>query len=160
ESILLNLLARIHRDGGHYVAQHGIVKAAQDADLLIANIYADPATLLQGLAISGESIEGQEIVYDGGPVSCKNTRFTDCHFKMVGAADYTFNFISHLEAMQPGLISKPLLEAAQKIRQPQEETTFQENPDNPQTGDASFGTGEGPAGESDEDTEDWTGYPD
>lgn len=31
-SMLLNLLARIHRDGGHYVEQHGLDKAIEDAD--------------------------------------------------------------------------------------------------------------------------------
>lgn len=31
-SMLRNLLARIHRDGGHYVEQHGLDKALEDAD--------------------------------------------------------------------------------------------------------------------------------
>ena len=35
---LLDLLARIHRDGGHYVAAHGIDKACADADLLLAEM--------------------------------------------------------------------------------------------------------------------------
>jgi len=29
---LLNLLAVIHRDGGHYTAQHGVEKACKDAE--------------------------------------------------------------------------------------------------------------------------------
>lgn len=36
---LRNLLARIHRDGGHYVTAHGIDKATLDADLLVVNTY-------------------------------------------------------------------------------------------------------------------------
>jgi len=32
EQQLGNLLARIHRDGGHYIAKHGWDKAAEDAD--------------------------------------------------------------------------------------------------------------------------------
>lgn len=31
----LNLLARIHRDGGHYVAEHGLHKALQDAEGIV-----------------------------------------------------------------------------------------------------------------------------
>ena len=31
-NMLRNLLARIHRDGGHYVAEHGLEKALEDAD--------------------------------------------------------------------------------------------------------------------------------
>lgn len=37
---LLNLLARIHRDGGHYIAQHGLEKACIDADIIVANLNA------------------------------------------------------------------------------------------------------------------------
>ena len=32
---LSNLLARIHRDGGHYEAEHGTERAAMDADFLV-----------------------------------------------------------------------------------------------------------------------------
>lgn len=32
-----NLLAVIHRDGGHYEAQHGIVKACSIAEQIITN---------------------------------------------------------------------------------------------------------------------------
>ena len=34
---LLNLLAVIHRDGGHYVTQHGLNKACEDAKKVILN---------------------------------------------------------------------------------------------------------------------------
>ena len=34
--MLRNLLARIHGDGGHYVEQHGLDKALEDADQLVA----------------------------------------------------------------------------------------------------------------------------
>ena len=36
---LNNLLARIHRDGGHYQGQHGTDKAVADADLIVARLY-------------------------------------------------------------------------------------------------------------------------
>jgi hypothetical protein len=39
-SMLRNLLAVIHGDGGHYVAQHGIEKAAEDAEKLVAERFA------------------------------------------------------------------------------------------------------------------------
>lgn len=38
ERNLGNLLARIHRDGGHYQAQHGTEKAAADADALVVEM--------------------------------------------------------------------------------------------------------------------------
>jgi hypothetical protein len=37
---LNNLLARIHRDGGHYVERHGLKKAVEDADRDIAEMRA------------------------------------------------------------------------------------------------------------------------
>ena len=40
EQHLSNLLARIHRDGGHYEAQHGTEKAVEDADTKIAHLNA------------------------------------------------------------------------------------------------------------------------
>ena len=36
---LLNLLAIIHRDGGHYVAEHGLDKAVQDAMKIVAESH-------------------------------------------------------------------------------------------------------------------------
>lgn len=36
--ILLNLLARIHRDGGHYTETHGLEKSAQDAEEKIVDL--------------------------------------------------------------------------------------------------------------------------
>ena len=42
--MLTNLLARIHRDGGQYVRQHGIDKAFADADAIVAGLYAAPVS--------------------------------------------------------------------------------------------------------------------
>jgi hypothetical protein len=44
---LKNLLARIHRDGGQYVAEHGQDKAVADADLIVADLNADRDSLAQ-----------------------------------------------------------------------------------------------------------------
>jgi len=44
---LSNLLARIHRDGGHYEVEHGTDKAVADADLKVAQAYADLFELQQ-----------------------------------------------------------------------------------------------------------------
>jgi chromosome segregation ATPase len=38
---LCNLLARAHRDGGHYIDEHGLSKAVKDADERIAEAYAE-----------------------------------------------------------------------------------------------------------------------
>ena len=35
---LLNLLAIIHRDGGHYTEEHGIEKSVKDAMLIVAEL--------------------------------------------------------------------------------------------------------------------------
>lgn len=33
--LLLNLLAVIHRDGGHYATEHGVIKASKDAEKIV-----------------------------------------------------------------------------------------------------------------------------
>lgn len=38
---LINLLCRIHRDGGHYLHAHGLEKACADADTIVAQLNAD-----------------------------------------------------------------------------------------------------------------------
>ena len=43
-AMLTNLLARIHRDGGQYVRQHGLDKAFADADVIVAELYAAPVS--------------------------------------------------------------------------------------------------------------------
>jgi chromosome segregation ATPase len=40
EEALRNLLAVIHRDGGHYAAAHGDTKAAKDAEQIVVNLRA------------------------------------------------------------------------------------------------------------------------
>jgi hypothetical protein len=35
---LLNLLAVIHRDGGHYVGEHGVEKSVKDAMEIVSNL--------------------------------------------------------------------------------------------------------------------------
>lgn len=48
-SMLRNLLARIHRDGGHYVEQHGLDKALEDAEAKVVAWLA-PVTTEQVVA--------------------------------------------------------------------------------------------------------------
>lgn len=45
-----NLLARIHRDGGHYESEHGTSKAVEDADGIVASLYTDRDRLSAELA--------------------------------------------------------------------------------------------------------------
>jgi hypothetical protein len=40
-----NLLARIHRDGGHYTTFHGVVKSVADADTIVSNHHERIAAL-------------------------------------------------------------------------------------------------------------------
>jgi hypothetical protein len=44
---LANILCRIHRDGGHYIAEHGWRKAINDADLKVAHLNAASETTPQ-----------------------------------------------------------------------------------------------------------------
>jgi hypothetical protein len=45
--LLQNLLAVIHRDGGHYVTEHGIEKAAEDAEKIVVSMRASRNEILQ-----------------------------------------------------------------------------------------------------------------
>ena len=38
EQALLNLLCRIYRDGGQYIQQHGVQKAAEDAEEIVLQL--------------------------------------------------------------------------------------------------------------------------
>ena len=49
---LLDLLARIHGDGGHYVQRHGIGKAVDDADKMVAERRARCARMMARLTIN------------------------------------------------------------------------------------------------------------
>jgi hypothetical protein len=46
EHILRNLLAVIHRDGGHYAAKHGLEKAGEDAQALVLKERSQEASQL------------------------------------------------------------------------------------------------------------------
>lgn len=51
-SMLRELLARIHGDGGHYIAQHGLEKAVEDADLIVSDLLAlQPASAEAGKGV-------------------------------------------------------------------------------------------------------------
>ena len=62
---LANILCRIHRDGGHYIAEHGWRKAIQDADLKVAQMNADADTRPQSAAWVGLTDEEIDSVFDG-----------------------------------------------------------------------------------------------
>lgn len=66
---LADLLARIHRDGGHYQDEHGTDKAVKDADKIVAELYGaleDSQHALKSLCqwllhrFGPDSPEGQE----------------------------------------------------------------------------------------------------
>jgi len=62
EQELANILCRIHRDGGHYVAEHSWRKAIDDADLKVAQLNADfdttpPAAQRQWVELTNEDID-------------------------------------------------------------------------------------------------------
>lgn len=59
--MLRELLARIHRDGGHYVAQHGLNKAVEDADRIVSNLIQQQNLLDEVL----EYLEDHADVVDG-----------------------------------------------------------------------------------------------
>jgi hypothetical protein len=57
ERDLLNLVCRIHRDGGHYIAKYGEAKAIADADTVAAQNNADLDALQADNARLRESTE-------------------------------------------------------------------------------------------------------
>ena len=66
-SMLRNLLARIHGDGGHYVERHGLEKALDDANGLVAAWRAAPDDM-RWLADNQASLEYVARRYKwGGP---------------------------------------------------------------------------------------------
>lgn len=52
-SMLRNLLARIHRDGGHYLEQHGLDKALEDADAQVVQWLTMQDRLADALFVLG-----------------------------------------------------------------------------------------------------------
>lgn len=57
ERDLLNLVCRIHRDGGHYIAKYGEAKAIADADTVVAQNNADLDALQADNARLREALE-------------------------------------------------------------------------------------------------------
>lgn len=71
ERDLLNLVCRIHRDGGHYIAKYGEAKAIADADTVAAQnnadldaLQADNARLREALVKHVAPYLGHKEVYD------------------------------------------------------------------------------------------------
>lgn len=71
-----NVLARIHRDGGHYITQHGWEKACVDADAVVCRLQAQLAAseekrlLLVAEVLSGRNKETAHHEYDCQYVGC------------------------------------------------------------------------------------------
>lgn len=70
ERDLLNLVCRIHRDGGHYIAKYGEAKAIADADTVAAQnnadldaLQADNVRLREALACGVRIVESYIINY-------------------------------------------------------------------------------------------------
>jgi hypothetical protein len=57
ERDLFNLVCRIHRDGGHYIAKYGEAKAIADADTVVAQNNADLDALQADNARLREALE-------------------------------------------------------------------------------------------------------
>jgi len=56
-----NLLCRIHRDGGHYLSAHGLDKAVDDADTIVAETYAERDGLKDAIKqLRSESVKHAE----------------------------------------------------------------------------------------------------
>ena len=70
---LLNLLAVVHRDGGHYTDEHGIRKSAKDALKIIYNVLITGAQEAHDMA--GIEVEGQvdEIHADAREATARQT---------------------------------------------------------------------------------------
>ena len=71
ERDLLNLVCRIHRDGGHYIAKYGEAKAIADADTVAAQNNADLDALQADNARLREALLSIKYETDS---SCKASR--------------------------------------------------------------------------------------
>lgn len=62
---LINLLCRIHRDGGHYIAEHGLDKAVEDADIRVAeqNAAFDVQSKQEPVAITCNEVTNTGYIY-------------------------------------------------------------------------------------------------
>jgi hypothetical protein len=57
-SMLRNLLARIHRDGGHYIEQHGLEKALEDAGAKVVQWLARDDSTAHADALYARGVKG------------------------------------------------------------------------------------------------------
>lgn len=60
-SMLRNLLARIHRDGGHYVEEHGLDKAVDDAEVQVVYFLSLHDRLMRAEAALTELVRCKEL---------------------------------------------------------------------------------------------------
>ena len=68
--MLSNLLARIHRDGGHYEAEHGTKRAVDDADTKVAKLNALLDSEPKALSLTDEQIKdiAKKHFFNGMPI--------------------------------------------------------------------------------------------
>lgn len=104
EQRCLDLLARVHRDGGHYVGIHGIDTALADADEIVANLLsrdvkrerdaAMRAGIEQCIDIVGRRQRYYEHYRESGPMQTKPATFA--------VLDEVMTFLNaHLERKGP-----------------------------------------------------------
>jgi hypothetical protein len=67
-----NLLARIHRDGGHYIEEHGLAKAMEDAD----------AKVVEWLGMQQQTDAMRQTLRDIEEMSRSGARGTATHAKL------------------------------------------------------------------------------
>lgn len=67
EAAVNNLLARIHRDGGHYVSQHGIDKALGDAEERVVALVAERDELLDQKRLMIAALDAVLLFHGGDP---------------------------------------------------------------------------------------------
>lgn len=89
EAAVNDLLARIHRDGGHYVSQHGIDKAIADAEERVVALMAERDELLDQKRLMIAALDVVLLFHGGDPWDWdKKQRWADLLTVVMGAANH------------------------------------------------------------------------
>lgn len=82
-----DILARIHRDGGHYIEHHGVEKAVADADEIVAKLFSERDALRSTSTIirqRDEAVEALKVAQGAlGRCHCQFDFYSREHLKQV-----------------------------------------------------------------------------
>ncbi|MEY2854636.1 MAG: hypothetical protein RL030_1768 [Pseudomonadota bacterium] len=105
-SMLRNLLARIHRDGGHYLEQHGLDKALEDADAQVVQWLMLQDRLADALFVLG-MVDKNNRIDAGEKGKAWSGRFVVEEVRRVLAGDPVPEYQNDVQAAFGGIVQTP-----------------------------------------------------